>query len=103
MQVASPRNALIQNRMEFHDETLAEATDWVDESMGTFPGQPDPSFLPGAERYADFGVDPMLSRIDIEDILTDFDLATEIRKAPVRRTGPSPSEIDAQLMLDFGM
>ena len=89
--------------MEFHDETLDEATDWVDESMRTFSGQPDPSFLPGAERYADFGVDPSLSRSGIGDILTDFDLSA--RNAPGRSTGgePSPSEIDAQLMLDLGM
>ena len=102
MQVASPRNALIQNRMEFHDETLNEATDWVDESMKTFPGQPDPSFLPGAERYAQFGVDPSLSRSDIGDILTDFDLAADIRKPPMRRMGLSPAELD-QMMIDFGM
>ena len=30
MQVPSPRNVLIENRMEFHDETLDEATDWVE-------------------------------------------------------------------------
>ena len=102
MQASSPRSALIQNRIKFHDETLDEATDWVDESMGTFPGQPDPSLLPGAERYAQFGVDPSLSRIDIEDILAGFDSGPSIRRpVPMKKKLPQ-DEID-QMMIDFGM
>ena len=102
MQASSPRSALIQNRIKYHDETLDEATDWVDESMGTFPGQPDPSLLPGAERYAQFGVDPSLSRIDIEDILAGFDSGPSIRRpVPMKKKLPQ-DEID-QMMIDFGM
>jgi hypothetical protein len=94
--VSSPGNALIQNRMQFHGETPSEAVAWVNENMPNFPDQPGAEFIEGD--YAQFGVDPSLSRSDIGDILTDFDLGAETRVLPPSRMMGPPDASDPTLL-----
>ena len=94
--VPSPANALLQNRMQFHGETPSQAVAWVNENMPNFPDQPGADFIEGD--YAQFGVDPSLSRSDIGDILTDFDLGAETMVLPPSRVMGPPDASDSTLL-----
>ena len=104
--------------MEFHDETLDEALDWVNESMKTFPDQPTPEWLVDSQRellgedYSQADIAPGLSHSDIEDILAGFDSGPSIRRpVPIEidpvtgmpRKKKSPQDELDQMMIDFGM